>query len=96
MRGRLFMAGVRARTALTDVLDLITVIVMDTPGEALAKWRSGLDRAVAVARMRDTRAQTLEQRGVDRASWGLAPHQVEATRRFMTSMGGGGSPSLGS
>jgi hypothetical protein len=63
------------------------VIVMDTPGEALAKWRTGLDRATAVATVRERREPA--QRVTDRASWGLAPDQIESTRRFMSTMGGG-------
>jgi hypothetical protein len=90
MRGRLWMAGVRAKTPISDVLDVLTVIVMDTPGDALAKWRSGLDRAGAavMARSRVTVSDE-ESRQRMRATWGLQPHQIEAHRRFHQRMGGG-------
>lgn len=87
MRGRLFLAGVDEDTPVGDVLDVLTVVVMDCPGEALQKWRSGLDRAISVATAREPRAT--ERRALDRASWGLQPDQIESTRRFMSSMGGG-------
>jgi hypothetical protein len=89
MRGRLFLAGVDGQTPVSDVLDVLTVIVVDTPGEALGKWRSGLDRAAAVARADATRARGTVPSGgrPDRATWGLAPDQIAATERFMTTMG---------
>lgn len=88
MRGRLFMTGVDDRTPVSDVLDVLTVVVMDTPGEALGKWRTGLDRAVAVARAATAKARGPVATRLDRATWGLQPDQIESTKRFMASMGG--------
>lgn len=89
MRGRLFLAGVRGRTPISDVLDVLTVIVMDTPGEALAKWRSGLDRAVSATRARNQTPPPGNNTVGSRATWGLEPGQIEAHSRFMSSMGRG-------
>ena len=86
MRGRLFLANVRPKTALTDVLDVLTVIMLETPGEALKQWRSGLDRAAAAAAAQSREPVTRAQM---RATWGLAPDQIEAHRRFHERMGGG-------
>ena len=85
MRGRLFLGGVTGETPVSDALDVLTVVLMDTPGDALKKWRTGLDRAVAAAR---ARGAVVSGGKPDRASWGLAPGQVEAQRRFMNRMGG--------
>jgi hypothetical protein len=92
MRGRLFIAGVDARTPVSDALDVLTVVVMDTPGEALKKWRSGIERAAftakaAVARTRAPAGAATAGR-YDRSSWGLAPEQIEATRRFHATLEG--------
>lgn len=89
MRGRLFIAGVGPDTPLGDALDVLTVIVMDTPGEALKKWRTGIDRVVAAAQIRASAAKSATGKP-DRATWGLAPGQIEQTRRFMANMGAGG------
>jgi hypothetical protein len=92
MRGRLFLAGVDNLTPITDVLDVLTVVVMETPGEALGKWRTGLDRAASAAK-----AAAMRGRGPagapaatrpDRATWGLEPHQIAATQRFHATMEG--------
>jgi hypothetical protein len=71
LRGRLWIAGVRDRTTLVTVLDVLEVILMDTPQEALAEKRRSLDVAVSVA---EARAGM-----VDRDSWGLSPEQQAAT-----------------
>lgn len=92
MRGRLFIAGVDALTPVSDVLDVLTVVVMDTPGEALGKWRSGIERAAYTAKA--VAARTRGPAGApaparyDRSTWGLAPEQIEATRRFHTTLEG--------
>lgn len=90
MRGRLFVSGVDDNTPLSDVLDVLTVIVMDTPGEALGKWRSGLDRAgfTAEAAASRTSAGASTASRYDRSTWGLTPEQVEATRRFHATLEG--------
>lgn len=88
MRGRLFLAGVDDLTPISDVLDVLTVVVMDCPGEALQKWRTGLDRAAAVARAATAKAQGPVAARLDRATWGLQPDQIESAKRFMVSMGG--------
>lgn len=67
------------RTSLRTVLDVLTVILMDTPGEALKRWRDGMDRAAMVAQARAGR--------IDRANWGLQPHQIEQQQRFMQTFG---------
>jgi hypothetical protein len=71
LRGRLWIAGIRDATSLVTALDVLEVILMDTPQEALAEKRRSLDVAVAVA---EARAGI-----VDRASWGLSPEQQAAT-----------------
>jgi hypothetical protein len=95
MRGRLFIAGVDARTPVSDVLDVLTVVVMDTPGEALGKWRSGIERAAFAAKAAAARtrapagpAGAATAGRYDRSSWGLAPEQIEATRRFHAALEG--------
>jgi hypothetical protein len=86
IRGRLVIAGITARTAITDVLDVITVIAMDCPGDALQKWRTGMDRALATRALRNP--DPVAAKKADRASWGLAPGQVESQRAFIAQMGG--------
>lgn len=87
MRGRLLIAGIGPRSTISDTLDVLTVILMDTPGEQLEKWRDGLDRAA----LKSVPTQTAESpvaRGIDRAGWGTTPDQIAATQRFHTQMGG--------
>lgn len=84
VRGRLVMAGLGGHAPVGDVLDVLTVIVMETPGEALGKWRDGIDRVVA--RARHASASTAAPSTPDRATWGLLPDQAAATQRLM---GGG-------
>jgi hypothetical protein len=92
MRGRLFLAGVDDRTPITDVCDVLTVVVMDTPGEALGKWRAGLDRAATTARAAAMRsaapAAAQAVRAATRASWGLSPEQIASTQRFHATLEG--------
>lgn len=92
MRGRLFIAGVDGLTPVSDVLDVLTVVVMDTPGEALGKWRTGIDRAAFVAQAAASRSRTPAGTPAaaryDRSTWGLAPEQIEATRRFHATLEG--------
>ena len=76
------MAGVKSNTSLSDVLDLLTVIMLEVPEQHLRKWRQGMDRAAVVAQ---AKAGTL-----DRKTWGLAPHQVEQQRRALEQLGQGG------
>lgn len=79
IRGRLFLAGITGATPLGAVLDVLTVIMMDTPGEQLTKWRQGLDRAAITEQARAGR--------LDRATWGLQPHQIKQQQRFMSTFG---------
>jgi len=95
MRGRLFLGGARGKTDVRDVLDCLAVFVMDTPGEQLQKWRDGLDRAVARATPARAAQETPTAAALARSSWGLAPHQIEATERFLSAMSGGERPSRG-
>ncbi|MGH3921345.1 MAG: hypothetical protein ACRDTT_00420 [Pseudonocardiaceae bacterium] len=83
-RGRLLMAGVTPKTDLSDALDLLTVIMFETPEvrDNLRKWRQGLDRADVAAR---AKAGVL-----NRAEWGLRPHQIEQQRLAMERLGRGG------
>lgn len=88
------MAGIRDRTPISTVLDVLTVIVVDTPGDALKKWRAGMDRAGAALRARQNQqADHVVDPEADRAAmrkqWGLLPGQVEAHRRFLDNMTGG-------
>lgn len=88
MRGRLFLGGVKGKTSIGDVLDCLAVFVMDTPGEQLQKWRTGLDRAVAQATTRLTPDEAVPAQKADiRARWGLEPHQIAETERFMSNFG---------
>lgn len=81
VRGRLFMAGVTDATDLGDALDVLTVVLMDTPGEALGVWRRRMDLVTAQAQARSGR--------VDRASWGLRPEQVQQQKQAMRTLGEG-------
>lgn len=65
LRGRLWMAGIRRNTPLSVALDVLDVVMMDTPVEALTKRRQSLEIEMAVARARAGR--------VDRDSWGVPP-----------------------
>jgi hypothetical protein len=85
----MFLAGIRDRTALTDVLDIITVILMECPGETLRTFRSGLDRALTAAAVHAHRDHHGDPAAL-RATWGLQPHQIEAHRRFHQQLSGGG------
>jgi hypothetical protein len=84
------MAGIQHETALTDVLDVLTVLVIETPGDALKQWRDGMDRAMAVDAARVARAAETdaEARRRMRASWGLLPGQIEQHAKFLARMGG--------
>jgi hypothetical protein len=81
------IAGIKPRTAITDVLDVLAVITMDCPGEALQKWRAGMDRALATTRVQRVVDPALAKQA-DRASWGLRPDQIAAQRAFIAQMGG--------
>jgi hypothetical protein len=88
MRGRLFLGGVRGKTPIDTVLDCLAVFVMDTPGEALGKWRSGLDRTVAQTAARPVAPDPAPATKADiRARWGLEPHQIAETERFIANFG---------
>jgi hypothetical protein len=71
IRGKLFMAGVDARTPLCIVLDVLTVLSLETPVDELRKWRKELDAAL-------WRAQP-----PDRDTWGLRPEHQAQTERLM-------------
>lgn len=76
------MTGVVATTPISDVLDLLTVIMLEIPQEQLRTWRSAMDRAALVA---DAKAGKL-----DRSTWGLQPHQIEQQRAAMRTLGQSG------
>ena len=84
------MAGIRDRTPIDVVLDVLTVVVMDTPGQELKKWRAGMDRAgAAMASRRDRESDHVvapEDRAAMRKQWGLLPHQIDQHRRFLDTM----------
>jgi hypothetical protein len=91
------MAGIRDRTPIDVVLDVMTVVVMDTPGQELAKWRAGMDRAGAAMVARQSRQPAHitdpDDRAAMRRQWGLLPGQIDQHRRFletMTTAPGGG------
>lgn len=70
------MAGVRPATPLTDALDVLEVVLMDTPQDALVKRRRQMDMQEAISQ---ARAGTL-----DRDSWGMTPEQQAATRPLLS------------
>lgn len=49
--------------------------MVEAPGERLQAWRDGLDKALLGA-------QTTTGR-LDRATWGLQPHQIAQQQQFM-------------
>lgn len=65
LRGRLWMAGVRDHTPVRTALDVLEVVSMDTPSEALTKRRRELDIHLNTHRARSGR--------IDRDTWGLPP-----------------------
>lgn len=75
------MAGVVATAPLSDVLDMLTVIMLEVPQEQLRKWRSAMDRADMVAKAKSG--------NLDRATWGLQPHQIEQQRAALRTLGQG-------
>lgn len=87
------MAGIDDRTPIDVVLDVLTVVVMDTPGQELKKWRAGMDRAGAAVVARQAREPDRIVDPTDResmrANWGLLPGQLESHRRFLETMTGG-------
>ncbi|MGH9058323.1 MAG: hypothetical protein ACRDZY_02215, partial [Acidimicrobiales bacterium] len=78
MRGRLHMVGVGPATPAATVLDVLTVVIVECPGEPLKRWREGLDRAMATAARAAHQAAPAAEAGgqFDRATWGLLPHQI--------------------
>lgn len=76
------MAGVTSETGMSDVLDVLTVVMLDIPERQLQKWRQFMDRATVVAQ---AKAGTL-----DRATWGLQPHQIEQQQAAMRTLGRNG------
>lgn len=75
------MAGVTGDTDVGDVLDVLTVVMLEIPENPLRQWRQAMDRADVMAK---AKAGTL-----DRATWGLQPHQVEQQRAALRTLGGG-------
>jgi len=73
------MAGARARTPLSDVCDLITVVAVEQPlkevGEVMDRWRAQMHHQQLVTTITDDAAR-------ERDAWGTLPHQVAATRRL--------------
>jgi hypothetical protein len=64
IRGRMWMAGIRDHTPLTTALDVLEVVTMDCPADALTKRRRRLDIELATAQARTGR--------IDRDTWGLS------------------------
>lgn len=71
LRGRLTMAGITGDTPVAEVLDVLTVLAVEVPKEALTDWRNKLERALWTIRP------------PDRASWGLAPEQQQQMSRLV-------------
>ena len=63
IRGRLWMAGIRDTTSLRIALDVLEVVSIDTPADALTKRRHRLDIHLATAQAQAGR--------VDRDAWGV-------------------------
>jgi len=72
------MAGARARTPLSDVCDLITVVAVEQPlkevGEVMDRWRGQMHH--------QRLATTTDDAARERDTWGTLPHQQAATRRL--------------
>ena len=72
------MAGARARTPLSDVCDLLTVVAVEQPlkevGEVMDRWRAQMHHQ----RLATTTADAARERD----TWGTLPHQQAATRRL--------------
>jgi len=72
------MAGARARTPLSDVCDLLTVVAVEQPlkeiTEVMDRWRGQMHHQQA--------ATTAADAAQERDTWGTLPHQVAATRRL--------------
>lgn len=64
---------------MRTALDVLTVALIEAPGERLKAFRDGMDRETTTSQVRSGR--------IDRATWGLAPHQIEQQRRFMQTFG---------
>lgn len=71
LRGRLHMAGIGADSPLSAAVDVLQVLILEIPREALDKWRRELDIAV------------WKVRPPDRSTWGLRPDQQAATERLI-------------
>ena len=65
VRGRLYMVGIRPDTPLIDTLDVLDVVAMETPYEALKQRHERMGMALSVAAARAGR--------VDRNTWGMPP-----------------------
>lgn len=76
------MAGVVATTPISDVLDVLTVIMLEIPEQQLRKWRTAMDRADVVAKAKAGK--------LDRSTWGLQPHQIEQQRAALRTLGQSG------
>jgi len=72
------MAGARARTPLSDVCDLLTVVAVEQPlkevGEVMDRWRAQMHHQQLVTTTGDAARE--------RDTWGTLPHQQAATRRL--------------
>jgi len=75
------MAGARARTPLSDVCDLLTVVAVEQPlkeiTEVMDRWRAQMHHQQLA-----TTTDDAAQERIDRDTWGLLPHQQAATRRL--------------
>ena len=73
------MAGARARTPLSDVCDLLTVVAVEQPlkeiTEVMDRWRGQMHHQQLVTTTTDDAAR-------ERDTWGTLPHQQAATRRL--------------
>ena len=75
------MAGAGARTPLSDVCDLLTVVAVEQPlkevGEVMDRWRAQMHHQQLATTTDDAARER-----IDRDTWGLLPHQQAATRRL--------------
>ncbi len=75
------MAGAGARTPLSDVCDLLTVVAVEQPlkeiSEVMDRWRGQMHH-----QRRGIATDDAAQERIDRDTWGLLPHQQAATRRL--------------
>jgi hypothetical protein len=76
------MASVTSESDVCNVLDVLTVVMLEIPEPQLRKWRQMMDRADVAAKTRSGK--------FDRSQWGLQPHQIEQQRAALRTLGQGG------